>query len=78
MDKLRGGCKIRGEKNTSVYGSREKHVVCIHVWRDARIPRRVLVLGEPRAAPIGSEWAGALQRGRGTGGEVVRKCGLGC
>ena len=45
---------------------------------DTRVPRGVLVLGELRAAPIRSEWAGALQRGRGTGGEVVRKCGLGC
>ena len=34
---------------------------------------RVVLLGEFRAAPIRSEWAGALQRGRGTGGEVVRK-----
>ena len=45
---------------------------------DTRVPRGVLVLGELRAAPIRSEGAGALQRGRGTGGEVVRKCGLGC
>ena len=45
---------------------------------DTRVPRGVLVLGELRAAPIRSEWAGALQRGRGAGGEVARKCGLGC
>jgi hypothetical protein len=34
-------------------------------------------LDESRAAPVRSGWAGALQRGRGNGGEVVRKRGTG-
>ena len=39
--------------------------------------RVALALGEPRAAPVRSGWAGATQRGRGNGGEVVRKRGRG-
>ena len=41
------------------------------------IPRGALALGESRAAPVRSGWAGATQRGRGNGGEVVRKRGDG-
>jgi hypothetical protein len=44
------------------------------------VPRGALVLGELRAAPVRSGWAGAPgapQRGRGTGGKVVRKRGRG-
>ena len=39
--------------------------------------RVVLALGEPRAAPVRSGWAGAPHRGRGNGGKVVRKRGRG-
>ena len=39
--------------------------------------RAALALGEPRAAPVRSGWAGAPQRGRGNGGKVVRKRGRG-
>ena len=33
------------------------------------VPRGALALGESRAAPVRSGWAGAPQRGRGNGGE---------
>ena len=39
--------------------------------------RVALALGEPRAAPVRSGWAGATQKGRGNGGKVVRKRGRG-
>ena len=39
------------------------------------VPRDALALGESRAAPVRSGWAGAPQRGRGNGGKVVRKRG---
>ena len=39
------------------------------------VPRGALALGESRAAPVRSGWAGAPQRGRGNGGKVVRKRG---
>ena len=39
--------------------------------------RAALALGEPRAAPVRSGWAGAPHRGRGNGGKVVRKRGRG-
>ena len=39
------------------------------------VPRGALALGESRAAPVRSGWAGAPQRGRGNGGKVVRKSG---
>jgi len=41
------------------------------------VPRGALVLGELRAAPVRSGWAGAPQRGRGNGGKAVRKKGRG-
>ena len=37
------------------------------------VPLGALALGESRAAPVRSGWAGAPQRGRGNGGKVVRK-----
>ena len=41
------------------------------------VPRGALALGESRAAPVRSGWAGAPHRGRGNGGKVVRKRGRG-
>ena len=73
------GCQVKGSSFVPMggHGSGPCRIACRGA-ADVRIPRGVLVLGEPRAAPIRSECAGALQRGRGTGGEgLVRKCGLG-
>ena len=39
--------------------------------------RAALALGEPRAAPVRSVWAGAPQRSRENGGEMVHKRGRG-
>jgi hypothetical protein len=41
------------------------------------VPRGALTLGEPRAAPVRSGWAGAHQKSWENGGKVVHKRGTG-